>query len=345
MKNTIAFPQSILSNFKKEIYGIFFTVILGLIILFISSRPLFSKFNPLSIAIIVGILLINTVKIPKYYEPGIKFSNKTILKLAIIIFGIKLNFKDALAIGNTGIILTVITITLTFFFTYWIGRKLGLNNRFIQLIAAGTSICGTSAIVATNAVVKASEEDTAYSIVTVTTFGTVAMVVYPLLGQWLNLSPSEFGFWCGISIQQTAQVIAASFQHGMVSGDFATITKLSRVIFLIPTVILLGCLAAKNCSKAKSEKNIFAKISVPWFVLLFLGMSLINTYFPLGESTTKALIHFDSFLFIVSMVAMGLETKISSIKNVGFKPFYLAGLSWLFISLSSLILIKLFVVN
>ncbi|MEM9276048.1 MAG: YeiH family protein [Cyanobacteria bacterium P01_F01_bin.143] len=337
-------------NLNKDRLGLCFTSILGLSIIFLATRPVFKELNSLTLAIIIGIFLANTIKIPKSYEPGIKFANKKILKLAIIIFGIKLNFKDTLAIGDIGVIITLITISSTFLFASWLGKKLDLNQKFIQLIAAGTAICGTSAIVATNAVVEASEEDTAYSIATVTAFGTLAMITYPLLGNLLNLSPSEFGFWCGISIQQTAQVITASFHHGMSSADFATITKLSRVIFLAPAIILLGY-ASDNSSddnprqNSPKYKSLFSKITIPWFVIFFLLMSLLNTYAMIDEPLKKMILNFDTYLFTVSMLAMGLETKISSFRKVGIKPFYLGGLTWLFIASISLVLIKIFQVN
>jgi len=333
-------------NFKKDRLGLCFTGILGFAIIFLATRPAFNQLNSLTLAILIGIFLANTIKIPKSYDPGIKFANKKLLKLAIIIFGIKLNFKDTLAIGDIGVLITLITISSTFLFSSWLGKKLGLNQKFIRLIAAGTAICGTSAIVATNAVVEASEEDTAYSIATVTAFGTLAMITYPLLGNLLNLSPSEFGFWCGISIQQTAQVITASFHHGMSSADFATITKLSRVIFLAPVIILLGYTSDDSARQnSPKDKSLFSKITIPWFIVFFLLMSLLNTYAMIEAPIKKIILNFDTYLFTVSMLAMGLETKISSFRKVGIKPFYLGGLTWLFIASISLILIKVFHVN
>ncbi|MEL6909814.1 MAG: YeiH family protein [Cyanobacteria bacterium J06598_4] len=323
--------------------GILLSLVLSSITYFLHSRPGMEMVSISAIAIALGIVVGNTVPLPKLLQPGIKFSAKKILKLAIIILGFKLNFHDAIRIGNLGVGITFFTITSTFVFTFWLGKKLGLNPQLIQLIAAGTSICGTSAVVATNAVIHASDEDTAYSITTVTLFSILAMLVYPLLGKILNLSPVQFGFWCGFSIQQTAHVIAASFHYGMVSGDLATISKLSRIIYLIPAVILLGSFSSSNRNIQRS--SLLSQLTIPWFVLLFLAMSSINTYLPVAANIRQALVQLDGFLFVVAMAAMGLETKFEAIATTGLKPFYLAGLAWIFIAINSLILIKIFTVN
>ncbi|MEL7406376.1 MAG: putative sulfate exporter family transporter [Cyanobacteria bacterium J06558_2] len=271
---------------KRIIPGIALSLAISGITYWFQSRPGMGMVSISSIAIGLGIILGNLVKIPKSFQPGIKFSAKEILKLAIIMLGFKLNFHDAIEIGHLGVGITFVTIGSTFLFSHWSGSKLGLNRRLIQLIAAGTSICGTSAVVATNAVVNASDEDTAYSITTVTLFSILAMLVYPIIGGILHLSTTEFGFWCGFSIQQTAHVIAASLNYDVMSADLATISKLSRVIYLAPIVLLLGTFSSPKGSS--QGKSLLSRITIPWFVPLFLVMSLINTYLPVAPGIKPA---------------------------------------------------------
>lgn len=323
--------------------GVLLSFAIGGFTYYLHGIPTFSMVSMITIAIALGIVIGNAIKLPNLFKPGINFSGKRILKLAIIILGFKLNFNDAIRIGHIGFGVTFITIISTFIFTYWLGKKLGLNDKLIQLIAAGTSICGTSAVVAINAVIHASDEDTAYSVTMITTYSIIAMLIYPVIGAILHLSPTEFGFWSGFSIQQTSHVIATSFQYGAVSGDLATISKLSRVIYLVPAVILLGLLS--SCNYGKNRQNLLTNITIPWFIILFLGMSLINTYVPLETNLKEALINLDTFLFVVAMVAIGLDTKFKAIATTGLKPFYLAGLSWLFIAFNSLFLIKIFMIS
>ena len=121
------------------------------------------------------------------------------------------------------------------------------------MIAAGTSICGASAVIATNTVTKAHDEDVAYAVACVTVFGSIAMFVYPLLPGLLHLDPHAFGLWSGASIHEIAQVVAAAFQDGQQAGEFGTIAKLSRVMMLAPVVIGLGLMAARRQRRASAH--------------------------------------------------------------------------------------------
>jgi uncharacterized integral membrane protein (TIGR00698 family) len=176
----------------------------------------------------------NTVEIRSIYKPRITFSLKKILRLAVILLGFKLSFVQVFSVGSTGLAIILATLVSAFVFTSWFGAYLGVDRKLAQLIAAGTSICGASAVLATNGVVKGTDEDAAYAVTIVTLFGTLSMLLYPWLDLIFQTSPREFGLWCGVSIHDVAQVIAAASQKGQESGEIATISKLSRVIFLIP---------------------------------------------------------------------------------------------------------------
>ena len=131
-----------------------------------------------------------------------------------MILGFQLTLAEIAEVGARGSIIIAITVIATFIFTVRVGHALGVDRKLSQLIAAGTSICGASAIVATNAVTEARDEDVAYAIVCVTVFGSIAMFAYPLLQGLLRLSPQAYGLWSGASIHEIGQVIAASFQNG-----------------------------------------------------------------------------------------------------------------------------------
>ena len=151
------------------------------------------------------------------------------------------------------------------------------------------------------------------------------------------MTSQEFGIWCGVSIHETAQVIAAAFQGGEMSGELATIAKLSRVIFLVPVVLTLGLLSNKA-----THNNQKTKLPIPWFVLGFIALMLLNSLNIFPENLKGAVISFNHFLLAISMAGMGLKTSLFDIKKTGVKPFYLGAASWLFISIFSLGLIKIF---
>ncbi|MEM8808444.1 MAG: YeiH family protein [Cyanobacteria bacterium P01_G01_bin.38] len=319
--------------------GLILTTTLTLLVYFLHSRHGFEALGTVSLAILIGIAVSNLFSIPKTCRPGIKFSLKKVLNLAIILLGLRFSLSEIATVGFTGLVIITLALLATFTFTYWFGKRLGLNPQVVQLIAAGTSICGTSAIVATNGVVKGSEDDVACAIATVTAFGAIAMVLYPMLPDILHLTPEGFGLWCGSSIHQTAQVVAAGFQQGAVSGEFATIAKLSRVMFLAPIVFFLGIVSIHEKDKIADLKQ--RQLPIPWFILMFLGLVCLNTLGLIPANLKEPLIVFDKFLITMAMVAVGLETNLFQLKRAGLKPLYLGAASWLCLSGISLGLIKL----
>jgi uncharacterized integral membrane protein (TIGR00698 family) len=292
--------------------------------------------NPLLIAVFSGIIIGNTLKIPRLYQRGIQFSMKRILRLSVILLGLKLSLSEVLSLGGSGLTMIILSSISTFYLTCWLGRRLKINRKLTHLIAAGTSICGASAIVATNAVIDGTEEDTTYAIALITGLGTIAMVSYPMIPSLLPLNPQVFGLWCGASIHEVAQVVAAAFQHSAVSGEVATITKLSRVLLIVPLIILLGY---RQKHRPLGTNRFFT--SLPWFVLVFMLLIVINNLNLIPSPFKASILNWNEFLLCISMAAMGLETKFYKLSSIGMKPFYLAIGSWLFLSFLSLGLIQL----
>ncbi|MEA5466795.1 YeiH family protein [Leptothoe sp. PORK10 BA2] len=297
--------------------------------------------NPLLLAVLLGISWQQLIPIRANYRPGIQFAMKRILRLAVILLGLRLSLDDVLAVGPAGLGIVVISSVSTFYLTCWLGRYLYINPRLTLLIAAGTSICGASAVVATNAVVESSEEDVTYAMAIVTALGTLAMLFYPFLARLLTLNPSDYGIWCGVSIHEVAQVVATAFQRGATSGDLATITKLSRVLLLIPLVMLLGWQAKDSHTQHPTTGMKLIKIPVPWFVLLFALVVVVNSILMVPPSLKILLLSLNQWLLCIAMAAMGLETSLQKLSKTGVRPFYLAVASWIFLAGVSLALIKL----
>jgi len=170
--------------------------------------------SPLIIAIVLGLAFRSTVGAPAAFKPGIVFSMRRVLRFAIILLGLQLSLSQVAEVGSAGLGIIATTVAATFLFTTWLGRRLGVDRKLAELIAAGTSICGASAIVATNSVTRASDEDVAYAVACVTVFGSASMVLYPALETLLQLTPHAFGLWAGASVHEIAQVVAAAFQNG-----------------------------------------------------------------------------------------------------------------------------------
>ncbi len=324
--------------FNAIIPGLLLTAGVAILAEYFKKIPSLSLFSSLIIAIILGIILKNTIGVSQIFKPGITFSLKRILRLSIILLGLRLSLPQILAVGPVGLAIVFVTLTSTFIFTCWFGSKIGVDRKLTKLIAAGTSICGASAIVATNGVVESKDKDVAYAVAIVTIFGTLSMLLYPLLSTVVQVTSQEFGIWCGVSIHETAQVIAAAFQGGEVSGEFGTIAKLSRVIFLAPVVLTLGFITPSSSSTENKPK----KLPIPWFVFGFIALMLLNSANVFPDGVKKSVTEVNHFLLTISMAGMGLKTSIIEIKQSGIKPLYLGAVSWLFISVLSLSLIKAF---
>lgn len=292
-------------------------------------------FSPMILAILLGMAMQNTVGVPVRARPGVAFSLRRILRLAIILLGFQLTVEQVVEVGAAGISVIVATLVATFLFTTRLGRVMGVDRKLTELIAAGTSVCGASAIVATNTVTRASDEDVAYAVASVTVFGSLSMFLYPTLFALIRLDPHAYGLWAGASIHETAQVVAAAFQAGSDAGTFGTIAKLSRVILLAPLVLFLGWATARR-SKADA-----AGVAIPWFVLGFLALVGFNSVVAMPSQVKSGIVVATTFLLSMALAAMGLETDFRKLKAKGVRPFLLGACAWLFISVFSFVLVKL----
>ncbi len=326
---------------KKYISGIFLAAAVTVNAYLIADVPLIKQFSlsPIILAILIGMLIKNTLGVRRPMREGVKFCSKKVLRLAIILLGFKLNLADVGELGLQATLLILFVSTATMLFTYYIGKKIGVAKGLALLIGAGSSVCGASAVIAVDAVSPhTKEEDVAFAIGVVTIFGTLFMLLYPIMFKLFNMSYAFYGMWAGLSIHEVAQVVAAGFAVSEEAGLSATIVKLTRVLFIIPVTLWLSFAAVRATAGAKFD---IKKISVPWFVLMFLGVIIFNSFNILGKQAADIMIQADNYLMTAAMAALGLETSFSAMRKVGMKPVWLGVISSVFISLLSAGLIVL----
>ncbi len=286
-----------------------------------------SKISPLMLAIVIGMIVRNFLGRPESARTGLSFSLRAPLRLGIILLGLQVTLGEILAIGQTGLITLALALCATFLMTIWVGRLLGVAPGLTQLIAAGTSVCGASAIVAANTIVRDEDESVAYALATVTLFGTIAMLSYPVIGTLLNLSDLDYALWIGASVHEVAQVVAAGFAHGQTSGEFATVAKLARVLMLAPLILFMGMQANRSKQRLKNDN----KIPVPWFIFGFLGMVLIASTGLISQNFNFYAKWLTQSLLALALAAVGLETDIRKLIRQGWRPLVLGALASLFI--------------
>jgi uncharacterized integral membrane protein (TIGR00698 family) len=318
--------------------GLFLAGLIAVLAFALRAIPGVDAFSPMIIAIIIGMAFNNVVGMPAKAKPGVTFSLRRLLRLAIILLGLQLTTMQVMEVGASGVAIIATTLISTFAFTVWLGRLLGVDRRLAELIAAGTSICGASAVIATNTVTRAHDEDVAYAVACVTIFGSIAMFAYPLLPGLFGLDPHAFGLWAGSSIHEIAQVVAAAYQDGPLAGDFATIAKLSRVMMLAPVVIALGLAASRRTRGASHGK---ASAPMPWFVFGFIALVGLNSVVAIPADIKAWIATLTTFLLSMALAAMGLETDVRKLKAKGLRPLVLGTAAFLFISGFSLMLVKL----
>lgn len=302
--------------------------------------PGLGLFSPMILSIVLGIIFHNVVGTPARAKLGVLFSLRRILRFAIILLGLQITAQEVVAVGGAGLAVIALTLVGTFLFTTWLGRVLGVDRKLTELIAAGTSICGASAVLATNAVTQAHDEDVAYAVACVTVFGSIAMFLYPLLPAFLHLEPRAYGLWSGASIHEIAQVIGAAFQKGEEAGQFATIAKLARVMLLAPTVIALGVIATRRAAQNRQGRHSTIP-PLPWFVLGFVALAGVNSVVTIPAEMRSVVVLLTMFLMSMALAAMGLETDIAKLTTKGIRPFMLGLAAFVFIAALSLMLVTI----
>src|SRR5690348_16433964 len=304
---TASFAEAVLA----AVPGLTLTGGIALLAFALRQIPGVGMFSPMILATIAGMAVHNLIGTPAICRPGVVFSLKKLLRLGIILLGFQLALSQVIAVGVVGVAIILASLFSTFAVTKFLGRLMGVDPKLAELIGAGTSICGASAVIATNTVTEGSDADVAYAVACVTVFGSIAMLTYPLLPALLHLTPREFGLWSGSSIHEIAQVVAAAFQDGPAAGQFGTVAKLTRVMMLAPLVIGLGLLAARK-ARGRMAKDRKAP-PMPWFVLGFIAVMLLNSVVTVAPPEKAQIVLLTNFLLSMALAAMGLETDFAKL--------------------------------
>lgn len=294
--------------------------------------------SPLMLAILIGMVVRNLAGTPASAAAGLAACMRRPLRLGIVLLGLQLTLAQVLEVGGLGLAILATAVAGTYAFTVAAGRLLGVDPRLAKLIGIGTAICGASAVIAANTVVRDREGGVPYALAVVTLYGTVAMFAYPLLMPVLALHPHGYGLWIGASVHEVAQVVAAGFAAGPDAGAFATITKLTRVLLLAPAVLLLGWQARRHAPDGQAAEP---RPPAPWFVFGFLAMVVVAStgYVPPTARAgcgvaTQAILAF-------ALAAVGLETDFRRIAARGWRALALGALASTFVAGTSLALVLL----
>ncbi|TYR80923.1 YeiH family putative sulfate export transporter [Priestia megaterium] len=302
--------------------GLLLTFMIALAAKYISQIPFLSIMGHLVIAILVGMIWRGTVGVKKEWEFGIAFSSKKLLRIGIILLGMRLNLSDIFQAGINAFLISVINVVITLLIVYWLAIKLGVEQKLGILTACGTAICGAAAIVAIAPQINAKDEEVAVGAATIAILGTIFTLLYTLIYPILGLSSAAYGIFTGGTLHEVAHVIAASERGGTASVDAAIISKLTRVALLVPVAFVLGMMIKKT--KKGQDKN-KSSVPVPWFIFGFLLMSGVNTLGVISNSIVELIVSTAYVLIGMAMAGLGLTVKWKTFIDLGRKPF-LAGI-------------------
>ncbi|MEA0555770.1 YeiH family protein [Lysinibacillus irui] len=307
-------------NFLK---GILLTLLIALVAKYIATFPFFSILGQLVIAIIVGMAWRAAFKVQDTWQVGIAFSSKKLLRLGIILLGMRLNLADIYHAGASVFLIAVINLLFALMVVYGLTKMLKVDQKLGILTACGTAICGAAAVVAIAPQIKANQKETAVGAAIVALLGTVFTLIYTVLYSILDLTPTEYGIFAGGTLHEIAHVIAAASAGGNEAIDIAVIVKLTRVALLVPVAIIIGIFYRKM--DKSEEKKGFTLSIIPWFILGFLAMSAINSLGIIPANVAQAFVNIAYILIAMAMAGLGLNVEIKTFKELGVKAF-IAGL-------------------
>jgi len=314
-----------------------------------------SPISTAMIAILIGIALGNIFKIREGFQLGLDFTQKYILKLGIICLGIQLKPFEFLKFGTVAIPLIIVCIISVLIVIKLLIKKLRISTKMAYLISIGSTVCGTTAIMATAPVIKASKGEVAYAIANITVFGIISMLVYPYFANiYFNGDPLFAGLFLGTAIHETSQVAAAGLIYDQQFNssetlNIATVTKLIRNTFLVIMIPMFAFLYNRGKTKAKNYAllNIF-----PYFVLGFIGLIIlrnIGDQIFLGENSLLiwqsivSNIKDSAKVFLsMAMAAVGLSTNLKELKSMGYKPFIVGFIAMVTVGLVSIVAMQTF---
>ncbi|CCO07068.1 YeiH family protein [Desulforamulus hydrothermalis] len=329
---------------------------------YLRTNPVTQKFlieilrlNYILLSIIIGMLIGNLFRLPSWLMAGVATS-RLFIKLGVILLGSLYSFVEVAQLGATAIFLVLTFVVITLVFTLWLGKKTGMEPSSAAVLAAGTAVCGVSAIVATAPAVRAKTTDVVFSIATVLSFGVVCIFLFPMIGHILNLSPHQFGVWSGTGILSSGQVLAVCLiydpgtaNHASVSLKTGEIYNLTRVLFLPFVVLALAALSSRSARLPDDHINIHTGLwsKFPVFVLGFLIMVFLTSLGLLGQNSPPSpelitIRKLYNWFFAIGLTGLGMQISFSELRKAGGKPLVVGSAAAFLKALLALLVVLLF---
>lgn len=308
-----------------------------LLAIVIAKQPLFAEIGlgSLPLAILIGMIsgaffrglgFAGTDTAP---SKSSLFCQQKLLRLGIILLGFGLTFQQVIQLGWQALVIDLVVISLVLLIGINVGiRFLGMSRELAVLTSVGSAVCGAAAIMATEPVVKGGHRQVSVAVATVVLFGSLSLLLYPVLFNVLHIAPEQFGIFIGSTVHEVAQAVAAGQTISPEALQTAIMTKLIRVLCLAPVVIALGLLLFRDkltCHEGADQRRKLP-VTFPHFIGFFILAVLANSFFQLPETAHQAISFISQFSLTIAMAAMGYNTRWSTLRQAGIKPILLASI-------------------
>ncbi len=339
--------MSVLKLIKKyynpESIKILFPGLLAVFTVAIASRFLSNYYGspPMLFALLLG-MGFHFLHSETVCCPGIEFASKKILQIGVALLGVGVTVDQVLSIGTLSLTIIISAIFLTILAGILLSRLLKRDWRLGLLTGGAVAICGASAALAIASVMpknKFSERNTLFTVISVTTLSTLAMIFYPMVVYYLQMDDFTAGVFIGATIHDVAQVIGAGYSISKTTGDTATLVKMVRVASLVPIVILLTIMFQKN-----NSSPIQSKIPIPFFVIGFVALIFIGSLQGFPDVLKIYILDISNWCLVTAISAIGMKTALGSLKDVGAQAIILICAETVFLAFIVLFSLQFFMV-
>ncbi len=332
MRFLLAHPAPGLIPFSQSMPT--FAKIIFVVTLALSFTGLFSP----PIALTVGILFGLSFKHP--YMGESRGVARTLLQCSLVALGFGMNLHEVLKAGRSGFVYTAMGISFALLAGLALGKLLQVRGNSSFLITTGTAICGGSAIAAIGPILQANEEEMAVSLGTVFILNSIALLIFPSIGNALHLTQSQFGLWAALAIHDTSSVVGAATKYGPQALVIGTTVKLARALWIVPLALVIAAVKRSRAEKLSGAANGVARVQFPWFIVFFVLAALANTYLPALPSATKTFFTLGRRGLTATLFLIGSGISRDTLEEVGWRPLLLGVLLWLGVGLTSLYFIR-----
>lgn len=290
-------------------------------------------------AILFGLVITNTVGVPSVFRPGVD-TYEFWLKIGIVFLGVRFLLGDVLKLGSMALIFVAIELAVSIALMTWLGRRFGLSEKLISLLAIGSSICGVSAIIAAKGAIDADDEDTSYAIAAILALGAFSLFAFPAIGHALGMSDNAFGLWVGLAVDNTAEATAAGALYSDAAAKFAVLAKTARNATIGFVVLAYAIYWARKTQVNKvSNKAAFLWQKFPKFVLGFLALSVAATVGAFTKPQLGDIANLSRWAFLLTFAGVGLRTNLREMRKQGLSPLMVGAAGEFIIAALTLLLV------